>query len=185
MLAGQRHARRADLRGDRERHVLLQREELQRRVLQGEPVALVGDALAAHETADDADRLVLAVALHHRVDAERVRVGRQRARTGAEDRPPAGHVVELHHALGDVERVVVGQRYHAGAEFDALRALAGRSEEHLGRADHLPAGGMMLAAPELVVAELVEMLDQIEVAAELQQRVLADRMMRGEEGAKS
>ena len=32
---------------------------------------------------------------------------------------PAGHVVELHDALGDVERVVVGQRNDAGAEPDA------------------------------------------------------------------
>ena len=40
---------------------------------------------------------------------------------GAEDRPPAGHVVELHHALRDVERVVIGQRDDAGGELDALR----------------------------------------------------------------
>ena len=66
------------------------------------------------------DRLVLAVALHHRIDAERVRVGGERARAGAEDRPPAGHLVELHHALGDIERVVIGQRDHAGGELDAL-----------------------------------------------------------------
>jgi hypothetical protein len=41
---------------------------------------------------------------------------------------------------------------------------------------------MMLATPELVVTERVELLHQIEVAAELQHRMLADRMMRGEEG---
>src|ERR1700722_20054548 len=43
---------------------------------------------------------------------------------------------------------------------------------------------MMLAAPEFVVAELVEMLDQVQIAPELQHRMLADRVMRGEEGAK-
>ena len=43
---------------------------------------------------------------------------------------------------------------------------------------------MVLAAPELVIAEPVELLDEVEVAAELQQRVLADRMVRGEKGAK-
>ena len=137
------------------------------------------------QPADDADRLVLAVALHHRVDAERVRVRGQRARPGAEDRPAAGHVVELHHALGDVERVVIGQRDDAGAELDALGALARRGEEHLGRGDHLPAAGMVLAAPELVVAEPVEVLDEVEIAAELQHRVLADRVVRGEEGAEA
>src|ERR1700686_4956667 len=42
---------------------------------------------------------------------------------------------------------------------------------------------MMLAAPEFVVAERVELLDQIEVPAELQHRMLADRVMRGEEGS--
>src|ERR1700760_1416036 len=42
---------------------------------------------------------------------------------------------------------------------------------------------MMLAAPELVIAERIELLDQIEVAAELQHRVVADRMIGGGEGA--
>ena len=37
VLAGQRHAGRADLRGDRERHLLLQRQQLQRGILQREP----------------------------------------------------------------------------------------------------------------------------------------------------
>src|ERR1700743_3719662 len=43
---------------------------------------------------------------------------------------------------------------------------------------------MMLAAPEFVIAERIELLDQVEVAPELQHRMLADRMMRGEEGSK-
>ena len=153
------------------------------RVLQREPVAFRGHPLAAEQPPDDADRLVLAVALHHRVDPERVRVGGERARAGAEDRPPAGHPVELHHALRDIERVVIGQRDDAGGELDALRALARRGQEHLRRADHLPAARMVLAAPEFVVAELVELLDEVEIAAELQHRVLADRMMRSEKGA--
>jgi len=41
----------------------------------------------------------------------------------------------------------------------------------------------MLAAPEFVVAQCIELLDQIEVTAELQHRMLADRMMRREEGS--
>ena len=54
-----------------------------------------------------------------------------------------------------------------------------------GERDHLPAAGMVLAAPEFVVAELVQVLDEIEIAAELQHRMLADRMVRGEEGAEA
>src|SRR5271154_7331189 len=42
---------------------------------------------------------------------------------------------------------------------------------------------MVLAAPEFIIAERVELVDQIEVAAELQHRMLADRVMRGEEGS--
>jgi hypothetical protein len=41
----------------------------------------------------------------------------------------------------------------------------------------------MFAAPELVIAELVELLHEIEIAAELQHRMLADRVMRGEESS--
>ena len=44
---------------------------------------------------------------------------------------------------------------------------------------------MVLAAPEFVVAKFVQLLDEIEIAAELQHRMLADRMMRGEEGAEA
>src|SRR5258705_3025017 len=42
---------------------------------------------------------------------------------------------------------------------------------------------MVLAAPEFVVAERIELLDEVEVAAELQHRTLADRVMRGEESS--
>jgi hypothetical protein len=44
---------------------------------------------------------------------------------------------------------------------------------------------MVLAAPELVVAELVQMLDELEVAAELQGGIFANRMMRREERAEA
>ena len=42
---------------------------------------------------------------------------------------------------------------------------------------------MVFAAPELFIAEPVKLFDQVKIAAELQQRVLADRMVRGEKGA--
>jgi len=42
---------------------------------------------------------------------------------------------------------------------------------------------MMLAAPELVVPELVEVLHEVQIAAELQHRVLPDGMVRSEECA--
>jgi hypothetical protein len=44
---------------------------------------------------------------------------------------------------------------------------------------------VVFTAPEFVVAELVKALDEIEIAAELQHRMLADGMMRGEECAEA
>ena len=61
--------------------------------------------------------------------------------------------------------------------------LAGGGEEHLRRGDHLPSAGVVLAAPELVVAEVVEVRGELEVALELQRRVLPERVMWCEKGA--
>ena len=83
-------------------------QDLQLGVVELEPVALVAEAvLAAQQPDDHAERLVLAVAQQHRVDAVGAGVRRQGAGPGAEHRPAPGHVVELDHPLGDVERVVV------------------------------------------------------------------------------
>ena len=62
-------------------------------------------------------------------------------------------------------------------------ALAGGRQEHLRRGDHLPAGRVVLAAPELVEAEAVEVRGEVEVALELEHRVLAERVVRREERA--
>jgi hypothetical protein len=43
---------------------------------------------------------------------------------------------------------------------------------------------MVLAAPEFVIPELIQVLDEVEIAAKLEHRVLANGMVRGEEGAK-
>ena len=81
--------------------------------------------------------------------------------------------------------MVIGQGDDAGGELDAAGALAGGGEEHLRRGDHLPAAGMMLPAPEFIIAKLVELLDQRDVALELEHRVFTDRVVRREEGAKT
>ena len=62
-----------------------------------------------------------------------------------------------------------------------LRALGGRGDEHLGRGDDLVAGRVVLADPGLVEAEVVEVLDQLEVAVDREVRVLVDGVERGEE----
>ena len=83
---------------------------------------------------------------------------------------------------------LVKVRRAAGVEFLAESAagawLRGRGQEHFRGGDNFPTGGVMLAAPELVKAELVQPVDQIQVGAQLQHRVLTDRVMRREECAK-
>ena len=59
----------------------------------------------------------------------------------------------------------------------------GRGEEQFRRGDHLPTGGMVLATPELVIAQLIEAFGERKVAAELQHRMFADGVVRGEKGA--
>ena len=90
-------------------------------------------------------------------------------------------MVELHHALGDVERVVIREADDSRAESDAVGALRCCGEEHLGRGDHLPAGRVVLAAPELVEAEPVEVRGELDVTLEKEGRVLPGRMVGGEE----
>ena len=70
-----------------------------------------------------------------------------------------------------------------GAEADVPRALRGGGDEHLGRGDDLVAGRVVLAEPGLVEAELVEVLDELQVAFERQGGVLAHGVERGQEDA--
>jgi hypothetical protein len=56
-------------------------------------------------------------------------------------------------------------------------------DEDLRGGDDLVAGGMMLAEPGLVEPELIEVLDQLQVALEGQGRVLAHGVERGQEDA--
>jgi hypothetical protein len=94
-------------------------------------------------------------------------------------------MIELHDTLRDIERMVIGQRDHAGAELDVVGALTDGGQEQLGRSDYFPAGGMVLTAPEFVITELVELLGEIDIALELQGRIFADRMMRREKCAET
>jgi hypothetical protein len=94
-------------------------------------------------------------------------------------------VIELNHGRSDGERMVQRQRLDAGAEADARGALGGGGDEHLGRADHLVAAGVMLADPRLVEPKPVEMGHQLEIALEEQRRRRVHRMEWREEDAES
>ena len=63
--------------------------------------------------------------------------------------------------------------------------LGGGGDEDLGAGDDLGAGGVVLADPRLVVAELVEVNDQVEVTFQGQGRVLAGRVERRHEDSET
>ena len=117
-------------------------------------------------------------------NAHHVGVAGQRAGADAEQDAAVGHVVQLHHAVGHHQRMVVRQAHHAGAQLDAVGALGGGSDEHLGRRDDLPAGAVVLADPGFVETQLVEPLDQFEIAFHGQRGVFANAVERTEKDAK-
>src|SRR5580704_14499374 len=67
----------------------------------------------------------------------------------------------------------------AGSEHDTPGAGRGDGHENFGRRDYFPSRRMMLSDERLFVAELVEPLDQLQVALEAERRVLADAVERG------
>jgi hypothetical protein len=94
-------------------------------------------------------------------------------------------MVEVHHALRDMERMVIGNRDDTGAESDAVGPFRRRDQEHFRRADRFPTGGMMLAHPKLVVLQFVDPAREFEIALELQGGVLTNGMVRGEKDAEA
>ena len=150
---------------------------------QGVPIGLLGDGLAAKQSQDHVERLLHAVALGERIDAEHEGVGGEQPRAGAEHDAPAGVVVELNDAVRHHERIVIGQRDHPRAEPDRARPFRGHRDEQLGRADQLPTRRMMLADPGLVITEPIEPLHQLQVTVQTGGRVLVHRMEGRQENA--
>ncbi len=176
--AGGRHlAGDGDLdRGARERgHLQVGFAEL-------EPVGLVRHRLAAQQANDAGEGLVHAVALLGHRDAHHVGVGRQGAGADPENHSPAGDVIQLVHAVGQHEGVVIGQGRDAGAQADMPGALGGRGDEQLRAGDDLVAGRVVLTDPGFVVAECVHQLHELEISLDRQRRVLAQRVERRDEG---
>ena len=171
----------------RHRHLgegALVRAQLQAGLDQGEPVGLHGHRLLAlQQEQDRLERLLHHVALAGRVDAHHEGVRGQRAGPDPDHQAAPGQVVEQHHAVGQDEGVVVGQRRHAGAQADGSGALGGGGDEDLRGGDDLVSGRMVLAEPGLVEPERVQVLDQLQIALEGQRRVLAHRMERRQEDA--
>ncbi len=158
--------------------------QLETGVAQREPVGLPVDRLLpGQELEDGLEGLLHHVPLPGHLDAHHEGVGGQGAGAHAEHDPATGEVVEEHHAIGQHQGLVVGERAHARAQPDVLGALRHRRDEHLRAGDDLVAGRMVLAEPGLVEAERVEVRDEVEVAFQRQRRVLPHGVKRSQEDA--
>ncbi len=99
-------------------------------------IRLVG--CGAEQCQDRLERFVHHPALLDRIDAHHVGVRRQGAGAGTEHHPPAGQMVQQHPAVGNHQRMVVGQRHNTGTQPDVLGSFGGGGDEHLGTGDQLP-----------------------------------------------
>ena len=88
------------------------------------------------------------------VDVEQRPVTRDAAGADTEHEAALGEVVEVGHAVRQLDRMVIGQQMRAGRELDATSCAAAPAPAEVGRADRLPRHGEVLADPRLDVAEL-------------------------------
>jgi hypothetical protein len=141
--------------------------------------------VGAEQLHDDVGALLEQQAGRALIEPDHGGVGGERARTHAQHEPAPHQVIEQHRSLGDHVRVVIAHRHHTGAQLDVAGALGGRRDEDLRRGDDLAAGRVVLTDPGLVVAELVEVLDQVEISLQRPRRVLSGRVERGHEDPES
>ena len=121
------------------------------------------------------------LALADQVNPEHDGIRRQRTRPHAHHHAPPREVIEQHHAVGDHQRMVVRQADDPGAQLDMPGPLGGGGHEHLGRGNRLPATAMVLADPGLVEPQIVEPLEQLQIALQTEGRVFSEPVKRRQE----
>ena len=112
-------------------------------------------------------------------DADHRGVTRKRTWAEAEHEPTPGQLVGEEGSVGAPQRVVIRQRQDAGAELDVAGLGCGVGDEHEGVGDDLGAGRVVLADPDLVVAQSVQQLDRFQVPLDARDRVLSGHGMEG------
>jgi hypothetical protein len=184
IFAGRGAARRGHRAGDREfGEGLGVRQDMRARILEREPLRMVGHRFAAQQPEDDFQRLDHAAPCIVGIDAEHLGILDEKAGPHAERDAAARHMVELGDAVRDHERIMIGQGDHAGSEMQALRRLRGGRDKELGRCDGLEAPRMMLADPKFVESHPVEQLRQFDIVLEPCGDALLQRVIRSEEHA--
>src|SRR5580693_1732520 len=120
-------------------------------------------------------------ALLDRIDAHHVGVRRQGAGAGTEHHPPAGQMVQQHPAVGNHQRMVVGQRHNTGTQPNVLGSFGRGGDEHLRTGDQLVAAGVMFTEPGFVETQPIQCDHSLHVVFECRRGGLAGRVKRCDE----
>ena len=124
-----------------------------------------GEGLLDEHPRDHVERLVPLLALGLAVDAEAAELGARGGLAGAELAATLRHEVEHRHLLGHARGMLVAGRdgHDPEPQADAIRALAGRGEEDLGRRRvGVLLEEVVLDLPDVVDAQAVRQLDLVE-----------------------
>ncbi len=138
------------------------------------PGALPGDAyMMGIDPTTQREKMDESLGIILRLFTEDAPITYHSPRTDTQHHPPVGHVVQLHHAVGDHEGMVVGQTDNAGAQFNMTGTVGGHSHEQLRGGDGFPTGAVVLPNPGLIIAQVVQPLDQLQVPINGQSRVFS------------
>src|SRR5947209_14109282 len=94
-------------------------------------------------------------------------------------------MVQQHPTVGHHQRVVVGQRHHAGPQPDVLGSLGGGGDEHLRAGDQLITTRVVFAEPGFVEAEPIQRYDTVQIVFECHRGRLASRVKRRDENTET
>ena len=139
------------------------------------------DRLTSQQRYDHFERFIQTITLCRRIDPQFGCIVNQRAGPYAEHRPPARHVIQLHHAVGNDKGMVIRQRNNTRTQPDVARPLSQGGNEHGRVGNVLETTGMMFTNPGLVIVEFVEMRDEIHVPFKRQSWIFIRHMEWGEE----
>ena len=114
---------------------------------------------------DDLQRLAghVAVLAGHAVDVEHRPVARQAGGGDAEIEPAFGEMVEHRHAVGEFGGMMIRQQEAAGTEPDVLGLQERLRQQQVRRRMRLPGGGVVLADPGFLIAELVRPAQHLQI----------------------
>ena len=106
-------------------------------------------------------------------------VGRERTGPDAQHHAATGQVIEQREAIRDPQRIVIGQRDHTRAELQVAGLGGDMGDEQHRIANDLDAARVMFTEPGFVIADVIQQLDDFDIALQCIGRVVISWQMMG------